>query len=636
MTEVAESIRWIHRAWPFAAVLLHGCLAIAATVQPGAYAIQSLNTPYPEFVDGDSVKVQVHAPAPGAIRGMLVRLNGSDSTFSLKPDTGTNVMTGNITGLRAGRNLVEVFAKKSDAQPVARLTVSTAIAPKLQCADLVGIAIPAGALGSPSDKVVIASAQLGAATPMLPAHCIVRGSANPHDGAGNSHFAIGFEVRLPDRWSGRFLFQGGGGNDGAVSPATGANTGSGSPPALAHGFAVAATDGGHAGRPAESFGFDQQARIDHAYNAYDKTTVIARAIMRLYYGQDPDTSYVIGCSGGGRHAMMFSQRFPAYFDGVVACSPAMRVSSGATISAAWESKLYQAIAPVTAAGPVLSQAFSNDDLQLLSRAILGACDARDGAEDGAIDDYQDCTFEPKALLCPGAKLPSCLSAAQVNALAQGFGGPRNTAGTALYSRWPWDAGVSSPGWRSWKIGSSPDNRPNSAFVSLMQDAMDNEFFTPPDPKFSIFDFNFDRDPGRMEAESAIYDTYRDDKLTAFHNRGGKILFIHGLSDPIFSPLDTMDYYNRLARNNGGISAVQAWARAFFVPGMNHCSGGPATDTFDGLSAIIAWVENNQAPDRIVATGKAFPGRSRPLCAYPAQTHYSGSGNVESADSFVCR
>ena len=613
---------------PWAALLVHACLAVAAPVQPGGYEIESLNAPYPEFVDGDSFKVRVTAPAASAARRMSIRLNGRDVTASLKPDSAPNVLTGTLTDLSTGRNSVEVFAKKSGSRPVAHLTISTATAPKLRCADLAGMAT--------ADKVVVTSAQPEAPTPTLPGHCIVRGSANPHDGADHSHFAIGFEVRLPDRWSGRFLFQGGGGNDGAVAPAIGANTGAGSPPALAHGFAVATTDGGHSGRTAASFGFDHQARVDHAFNAYDKTTVIARALMRLYYGRDPDWSYVIGCSGGGRQAMMFSQRFPAYFDGVVACAPAMRVSSGATISAAWESKLYRAVAPVADGAPVLSQAFSNDDLRLVSRAILNACDARDGAVDGAIDDYRDCTFDPKVLLCPGAKDASCLSGAQVEALARGFGGPRNSAGAPLYSRWPWDAGVSAPGWRAWKIGSSPDTRPNSAFASLMQDAMDNEFFTPPDPRFSIFDFDFDRDPARMEAESAIYDTYRDDKLTAFHGRGGKIIFIHGLSDPIFSPLDTMDYYNRLARNNGGISATRSWARAFFVPGMNHCSGGPSTDTFDGLAAIVAWVEDNRAPDRIVATGRAFPGRSRPLCAYPAQAHYSGSGDIESAGSFVCR
>jgi feruloyl esterase len=70
--------------------------------------------------------------------------------------------------------------------------------------------------------------------------------------------------------------------------------------------------------------------------------------------------------------------------------------------------------------------------------------------------------------------------------------------------------------------------------------------------------------------------------------------------------------------------------------MNHCFGGPATDTFDGLAAIIDWVENGQAPERIVASGRAFPGRTRPLCAYPKEAHFVGKGSLEDADSFVCQ
>ena len=58
--------------------------------------------------------------------------------------------------------------------------------------------------------------------------------------------------------------------------------------------------------------------------------------------------------------MMFAQRYPGYFDGIVACAPAMSVSSGATIAAAWDTITYRAIAPDGADGtPILSRAFSN-------------------------------------------------------------------------------------------------------------------------------------------------------------------------------------------------------------------------------------------------------------------------------------
>ena len=137
----------------------------------------------------------------------------------------------------------------------------------------------------------------------------------------------------------------------------------------------------------------------------------------------------------------------------------------------------------------------------------------------------------------------------------------------------------------------------------MAGALAYEFVTPPDPSFSIARFDFDRDPARMEAFSAVYDTYRDATLAEFRKRGGKLLIFHGTADPIFSALESIDYYQRLTRNNGGPEATAAWARLFLVPGMNHCAGGPATDSFDGLAAIVDWVEKGAAPSRIDASAR---------------------------------
>ena len=173
----------------------------------------------------------------------------------------------------------------------------------------------------------------------------------------------------------------------------------------------------------------------------------------------------------------------------------------------------------------------------------------------------------------------------------------------------------------------------------MVDALVNEFFTPPDLSFNPLAFNFDTDPARMVPYSAVYDTYADDKLAAYKQRGGKLLFIHGMSDPIFSAFDTVDYYERLAANNGGMAATQNFARTFLVPGMNHCSGGPATDNFDSIQTMVDWVEKGIAPQSIAAkalpTNADFPNRTRPLCPYPQFAKYKGSGSVEDASSFVC-
>jgi pimeloyl-ACP methyl ester carboxylesterase len=372
-----------------------------------------------------------------------------------------------------------------------------------------------------------------------PAHCVVRGIAAPRTGVDGKPYETRFELRLPTAWSGRFLYQGGGGNDGIVAPAVGRNTGAFPETGLQRGFAVVTTDAGHQS-PTPEFGLDPVARTDHAYAAHERTYTIAQAIVSRYYGRAADRRYFVGCSGGGRQGMMFAQRYPSYFDGIAICAPAMRVSSGATIAAAWDTQTFLSVAPDNAEGQrVLSRAFSEADMTLVARGITAACDAADGATDGMV----------------------------------------------------------------------------------------------------LTSFDFDRDPARMQPFSMVFDTYRDATLAEFRKRGGKLLIFHGTADPIFSALESIDYYQRLTSNNGGAEATSQWARLFLVPGMNHCAGGPATDSFDGLGAITDWVEKQTAPARIEAsalpTSTFFPGRTRPLCPYPASARYTGTGSLEDGASFAC-
>ena len=487
--------------------------------------------------------------------------------------------------------------------------------------------------------VATLTATYDAGSAAQPAHCIVRGSAAPRTGVDGKAYETRFELRLPTDWRGRFLYQGGGGNDGIVAPAVGRNTGSVPETGLQRGFAVVTTDAGHQGATPE-FGLDPVARIDHAYAAHERTATIASAIVSRYYGRASDRKYFVGCSGGGRQGMMFAQRYPAYFDGIAICAPAMSVSSGATIAAAWDTQTYLSIAPSNEEGQrVLSRAFSDADLALVARGITETCDAADGATDGMVLRPESCRFDPRRLQCAAAKEPTCLTAAQVAALQKTFGGPRDSAGVSLYVGQPWDPGIATGGWRQWKLGTSQTSTPNAINATLMAGALAHEFFTPPDPLFAITQFNFDRDPQRMEAFSAVYDTYRDATLAEFRTRGGKLLIFHGTADPIFSALESIDYYQRLTRSNGGPDATAAWARLFLVPGMNHCGGGPATDSFDGLGAIVDWVEKGTPPAQIEASARPgtayFAGRTRPLCPYPAYARYSGTGSLDNSVNFVC-
>jgi feruloyl esterase len=137
--------------------------------------------------------------------------------------------------------------------------------------------------------------------------------------------------------------------------------------------------------------------------------------------------------------------------------------------------------------------------------------------------------------------------------------------------------------------------------------------------------------------SMVSNTSSWTNLNTFSSRGGKLLFYHGVSDPWFSALDTIDYYQRMTKANGGPERVQQWSRLFLSPGMGHCTGGTAAlDSFDLLTALVDWVEKGVAPASVTATGRALPGRSRPLCPYPQYAHYQGRGDPQSAASFECR
>jgi feruloyl esterase len=138
-------------------------------------------------------------------------------------------------------------------------------------------------------------------------------------------------------------------------------------------------------------------------------------------------------------------------------------------------------------------------------------------------------------------------------------------------------------------------------------------------------------------------------ISILRDRGAKVLVYHGTSDPIFSSDDTTAWWNQVNGNNSGLA--NRFARLYLIPGMNHCSGGPATDQFDMLTPMVNWVEKGVAPDSVVASARGAgnaggvnadvpanwaPNRTRPLCAYPKVARYKGTGSVESADSFVCQ
>ena len=517
--------------------------------------------------------------------------------------------------------------------------------------------------GAPVDDLVIVTsdwqeaATVGGTGPdaqrPLPPHCLVEGYYGEHEGVVGGPYRTGFRMRLPLDWNGRFLFEGGGGSNGVIRDATGRN-GVGNTPALERGYAVIAQDSGHDNDlnnvPAYGgqmvFGHDPQARADYGHASLKPTYDLGQYIVTTFYGRKSETNLFWGCSKGGQEGMALAQRYPDAFDGIVAMAPGMSLPRAA-VAQTWDTQALAGIVSARGEKPTvegLRTLFSDAQFDLVSSATLAACDGLDGAKDGIVAAVGQCTtarVEPelRARQCAAQGDTDCLDQAQVDALITIMDGPHNSSGKALYSQWAWDGGVGSPGWQVWKTGLI--DGPPSLNVVLGGNALASVFTTlptpiEPDPEQLLawqLGFDFDKDAPAIYAVVPPYTTsawqdvgMRSTDLSAFRDHGGKLIVPHGGGDPVFSVLDTIDWWNGVNAANDG--AADGFVRVFPVPGMNHCGGGPGTDRFDSLAALESWVIDGVAPASIPATAgddTPWPGREMPLCPYPQIALGNGAG-----------
>jgi hypothetical protein len=314
-----------------------------------------------------------------------------------------------------------------------------------------------------------------------------------------------------------------------------------------------------------------------------------------------------------------SQRFPRRFDGVVAGAPAMRTSHS-NLADRWVLVSLNAVAPRDAEGrPIPGKAFSEAQLGLIVDSLLAACDGKDGLRDEMVFDPEGCDFDPSSLVCSGEMSGECLSRAQAEALDKALAGPVDSRGHQVYPGFLYDTGIAAS--------------PPGSFIPGLLTATGG----PVTGRSAETEMDVDAASVAADNEVAAVGDSTWTNLSTFSGHGGKLILYHGVSDPWFSALDTLGYYRRVVEANGGLDEVTDWSRLFLVPGMGHCGGGEwALDRFDMLSALVSWVESGVAPESVRATGAAFPGRSRPLCAWPLHAHYMGDGDPEDASSFDCR
>jgi pimeloyl-ACP methyl ester carboxylesterase len=501
----------------------------------------------------------------------------------------------------------------------------------------------------------ISAGTLTVAGSPVAAHCRVLGSMNARvsDVDGNA-YAIGFEMRLPLAWNGRFFYQGNGGIDGNVVTATGAvNGGPGLDNALNKGFAVISSDAGHAGALGPFFGIDPQARLDYGYQAAATLTPMAKSVIATAYGRGPDRSYFGGCSNGGRHTMVAAARLPDQYDGFLVGNPGFNLPKAAIANIAGA----QTYATLATTPGDLSTGFTAAERTVVSNAVLSKCDALDGATDGLVQDTTACqaafSLETDVPTCSGARDGTCLSTAQKTAIAGLFAGAQTSSGARIYASFPYDNGLATGNWTFWKFVAPLVL--DSGGVGLIWQVPPEDPATFNGPAFALTG-DVDDMLAKVQATDAIYTESalsfmtppNPSDLGPLKRRGAKMMIYHGTADAIFSSDDTTTFYDNLRSANGGDASN--FARFYRVPGMSHCAGGPSTDQFDMLTPLVAWVERGEAPEQVTANARGAgnpagentdlpagwsPLRSRPLCPYPKVARYNGAGSLEVATSFSC-
>src|SRR6266704_440606 len=406
-------------------------------------------------------------------------------------------------------------------------------------------------------------------------------------------------IGLPaTNWNGRFRGNGGGGFSGGSA--------GGVRGPVAQGYAAGATDTGHEGGSG-SFALDANGRlnwqsiVDNAYLGIHEMTVVGKALTQAFYGKAPRYSYFVGGSTGGRQGLMEAQRYPNDYDGIISACPAIN----------WHrflpSDLWPQVVMVAAKNFV-----PKSKLEAATTAAVAACDTLDGVTDGVIDDPTRCAYDPKALV--GTKVgDDMFSEADANVVRKIWEGPRGQYGTFLWHGLARGTDLFAlAGTGESPLTGKPFGIPLDwfRFFLIQNPQWDWTTLTP-----RGFELLWRQS---VEEYNAVIGT-DDPDLALFRDRGGKIIIYHGLADQLIPAEGTIDYYKRVQQQMGGAEKTAQFARLFLAPGVDHGFRGAGPTPTGQMEAIVRWVEEGQAPDKLVAERRDSSGKviqTRPLFPFP--------------------
>lgn len=416
------------------------------------------------------------------------------------------------------------------------------------------------AQSSPKLEITSASGEAGA--------CRITGFAHPLPGS-----RIGFELRMPETgWTGRYVQLGTGGFAGTLFPETIAAE-------AQRGNAAAMTDSGHQGdrMSAAWAAGNPQALRDYGFASIKATSDAAHRLIRAYYDRPARWRYFVGCSNGGRQALMAAQRYPHDWDGILAGSPANP----------WTEQLYR-LASLQHALAGLGAESLIPKLPAIQQAALASCSPGTVRKGVATD----------PLLCPFRLETAGLAPREITAVR-----------TIVDAGYEPTSAAQSDGWAQWILGAGAGQIAfaEQAFRYLLQD----------NPRWTLSDF--DAASARQAAQrwSATLDVAPD--FRRFQAKGGKIVSYFGWADSLIAPRLALDFFHRA-------QPAPDYYRLFMIPGMGHCQGGVGPVNFgqsvdaaarnpepryDVRAALVAWVERGQPPDSLTAVSTDDQTELRP-------------------------
>lgn len=464
------------------------------------------------------------------------------------------------------------------------------------------------------------------------------------------------EIWLPSgaansSWNGRFLSTGGGGLNGCVDYNNIAYT-------TSLGFAATGDNGGHDGNAGNGTAFLNNADvvIDFSYRARHSTVLAGKQVVQAYYGSAHKKAYYYGCSTGGRQGLKAAQMFPEDFDGILAGSPATDFNH----LASWSGH-FITLTGLNASDP---RYLGLDQWTAVHAEVIRQCDPIDGVLDGILEDSSICPFNPETLLCSEANSTSgCLTNTQAQTVRNVFLPLFGLNNTFIYPRLSPSAelaafmGTGFGALGGGLIGPGPvSTLPTLHMSSYPANSTSQQWYQ------NVIYNNPTWDPTTFSALSISYadttdiahgnvSSYSGD-LSAFRANGGKIITYHGGADPIIAGEQSMRYYNHVSQTmNASNTELDEFYRLFRISGMGHCFGGDGAWAFgqsflaanasdNVLLDLVDWVEQGNAPDRLVGTkwvndesaeGVEF---QRAHCRYPYRTTYT-SGDPNITTSWDC-